>query len=177
MSYDCTRLDYETIFRIALYCRSDVFNCSAQSPGLTGLDYWTLLLIAPSTSGPQQQCPRVSAPDIDPSSLTITVMRMVMMLMLMMMILMMVIIVMKYTKVSKKQIEKFLWSGSCDICGTAHTTHPTSTNPFIVLASHPSVIARTIHFDPITLVLDSYLPKFVCFGTFHHFYRFQLKIA
>ena len=46
-------------------------------------------------------------PDIDPSSLTITVMRMVMMLMLMMMILMMVIIVMKYTKVSKKQIEKF----------------------------------------------------------------------
>ena len=33
-----------------------VVNCSAQ------LDYWTLVLIAPSTSGPQQQCPRVSAP-------------------------------------------------------------------------------------------------------------------
>ena len=84
MLYDCTRLDFWTIFLIALYCFSDVFNCSAQSPGLTGLDYWTLLLIAlycssdvfnrsaldywtlvliaPSTSGPQQQCPRVSAP-------------------------------------------------------------------------------------------------------------------
>ena len=62
MLYDCTRLDFETLFLIALYCCGDVFNCSAQLPGLTRLDYWTLVLIAPSTSGPQQQCPRVSAP-------------------------------------------------------------------------------------------------------------------
>ena len=39
-----------------------------------------------------------------------------------MIMVMIVIMVMKYTKLSKKQIEKFLWSGSCDICGPTHTT-------------------------------------------------------